>query len=120
MRVADSRDPVGSVVRRPAERRRQRLASGARGRRHVGQVERVEGGLEGEQDLDLARIVRAELGSELVEHLDVREQLTDLRADLDDGGGHQAVHGIGRRGDLVPSRVGLHPVSTCGLAAAST
>ena len=38
---------------------------------HVGEVERVQRGLQGEQDLDLARVVLAELGSELVEHLDV-------------------------------------------------
>ena len=49
---------------------------------HVGQVERVERGLQGEQDLDLARVVLAELGRELVEHLEVGEQLAHLRADL--------------------------------------
>ena len=48
-------------------------------RRHVGEVERVERGLEGQQDLDLARVVLAELGGELVEDLDVGEQLAHLR-----------------------------------------
>ena len=62
-----------------AEDRGQRLARGARGRRHVGQVERVERGLERQQDLDLTRVVLAELGGELVEHLDVSEQLAHLR-----------------------------------------
>ena len=83
------------------QHRRQRRTRGARRRRHVGQVERAECGLERQQDLDLARVVLAELGGELVEHLDVREQLADLRPDLHDGGGHQAIDGVGRGGDLV-------------------
>ena len=96
MRVPHGGDAVGAVVRRSAERRGQRTARGARRPRHVGQVERVQRGLQGEQDLDLARVVLAELGGELVEHLDVGEQLAHLRADLHDGGRHQPVDGCGR------------------------
>ncbi len=53
----------------------------------VAEVERVEGLLQGQQDLDLARVVLAQLGGELVEHLDVGEQLPHLGVDVDDGGG---------------------------------
>ena len=95
---------MGAVVRRPAERRGQLAARRGRGAGHVGEVEGVERGLQRQQDLDLARVVLAELGGELVEHLDVGEQLAHLGVDVDDRRGHQPVDGVGRRGELVAER----------------
>ena len=92
---------MGAVVRRPRRAPRPAPARACSRCRHVGQVERVERGLERQQDLDLPRVVVAELGRELVEHLDVGEQLADLGPTSTTARGHQPVDGVGRRGDLV-------------------
>ena len=96
--VPDRGDPVGAVVRRPAERPGQRGRGRRCGARHVGEVERVERRLEREQDLHLPGVVVARARRPAGRAPRGRPAARAPRVvDVDDRRGCEPVDGVGRR-----------------------